>query len=47
MNKKINALVALAIISCCYIPAIFIADIGDAITIAGSTFNPVVNILFF
>ena len=43
MSKKINALVTLGIVTLCYCLAIFIPEIGDAITIAGSTTNPVVN----
>eukprot|EP00347_Sterkiella_histriomuscorum_P011277 403373068 len=45
MTKKVNVLVALGIIAVCYVPAIFIADIGDAITIAGCTFNPIVGFI--
>ena len=44
MNRKINALVTLSIILVCYLLAIFIDSIGDAITLAGATTNPIVRI---
>ena len=45
MDFKINCLVTFSLIIICYVPAIFIKDIGDAITIAGCTINPVVMII--
>lgn len=44
MKVKTNMLVTLCVVAICWVPAIFVADIGDAITIAGSTTNPVVRI---
>ncbi len=43
MNKKINALVTLALVFVCYILSIMIDGIGDAITLAGAITNPLVN----
>ena len=43
LSFKTNALITFSIIALCYLPAIFISSIGDAITIAGCTINPVVN----
>ncbi|CDW80480.1 UNKNOWN [Stylonychia lemnae] len=43
LNKKTNILVTLGIVVVCYFPAIFIGNIGDAITIFGCTTNPMVK----
>ena len=42
MSTKVNALVALAIVFVCFLLSILIDKIGDAITLAGATINPVV-----
>jgi hypothetical protein len=42
MNKKINALVTLALVFVCFILSIMIDGIGDAITLAGAITNPLV-----
>jgi hypothetical protein len=44
MNKKINALVTLGVVTVCYLMAVSFKQISDAITIAGCTTNPMVNI---
>ena len=44
LNKKINALVTLALVFVCFLLSIMIDKIGDAITLAGATINPVVII---
>ena len=43
LNKKINALVTLALVFVCFLLSILIDKIGDAITLAGATINPVVT----
>jgi len=43
MNMKINALVTLALVFVCFLLSILIDKIGDAITLAGATINPVVS----
>lgn len=45
MTFKINTIVTFAIVFICWIPAIFIDDIGDAFTIAGSTVNPAIGFI--
>ena len=45
MNKKVNALVTLALIFVCYLLSILIENIGDAITLAGATVNPVIGFI--
>ncbi len=47
LNMKINALVTLGIIFVCFLLSIFIEKIGDALTLAGATTNPLVNILLY
>jgi hypothetical protein len=42
MNKKINALVTLALVFVCFILSIMIDRIGDAITLSGAITNPLV-----
>ena len=46
LDKRRNILVTLGIVVVCYFPAIFIGNIGDAITIFGCTTNPMVIICF-
>ena len=43
MNTKVNALVTLALVFLCFLLSILIDKIGDAITLAGATINPVVR----
>lgn len=43
LNTKINALVTLSLVAICFILSISIDKIGDAITLAGATINPVVS----
>lgn len=45
MTKKINVLVTCGLVTMCFIMALFIPGIGDAMTIAGCTTNPMVRIL--
>ena len=43
MSAKINVMVAFGVVAVCFLLGLFIPSIGDAITIAGSTTNPMVN----
>ena len=45
LNKKINALVTLALVFICFLLSILIEKIGDAITLAGATINPVIGFI--
>jgi amino acid permease len=45
MNTKVNALVTLALVSVCFLMSIMISKIGDAITLAGATINPVIGFI--
>ena len=45
MNKKVNALVTLALVFVCFLLSILIDKIGDAITLAGATINPVIGFI--
>ena len=45
LNKKINALVTLALVFVCFLLSIMINKIGDAITLAGATINPLVGFI--
>jgi len=47
LTKKVNSLVTLALIFICFLLSIMIDKIGDAITLAGATINPVVNLFHF
>lgn len=44
MTPKINLFVTFGVISLCFLMAMFIPNIGDAITIAGCTTNPLVSL---
>lgn len=43
MSKKVNVLVTLAVVAACFLMALFVPGIGDAMTIAGCTTNPLVS----
>ncbi len=45
MNNKVNALVTLALVFVCFLLSISIDKIGDAITLAGATINPMVGFI--
>ena len=45
MNTKVNALVTLALVFVCFLLSIRIDKIGDAITLAGATINPVIGFI--
>ena len=45
MNKKVNAIVTLILVFICFLLSILINKIGDAITLAGATINPVVRLI--
>jgi hypothetical protein len=47
MSTKINAIVTFGIVTFSFLCALFIPGIGDAMTIAGCTTNPLVIILIF
>lgn len=42
MSPKINMMVTFTLVAICYILGLFIPSIGDAMTIVGSTTNPLV-----
>ena len=44
LTPKLNVLVTLALVFVCFLLSILIEKIGDAITLAGATINPVVRI---
>jgi amino acid permease len=45
MNTKVNALVTLTLVTVCFLLSIMINKIGDAITLAGATINPVLGFI--
>jgi amino acid permease len=45
MSNKVNALVTLALVFVCFLLSILINKIGDAITLAGATINPVIGFI--
>jgi amino acid permease len=45
MNKKVNTLVTLGLVFTCFLLSILINKIGDAITLAGATINPVIGFI--
>lgn len=45
LNKKENLIVTLLIVTVCYLLALFIPNIGAAMTIVGSTTNPAVGFI--
>ena len=45
LNSKRNILVTLSIVFVCFLLSILIDKIGDAITLAGATINPVVGFI--
>lgn len=45
LDKKKNVLVTLALVFACFLLSISIDKIGDAITLAGATINPVIGFI--
>ena len=45
MSKRTNALVTFAVVFACYLISILLTNIGDALTIMGSTTNPIVTFI--
>jgi sodium-coupled neutral amino acid transporter 11 len=45
LNTKANGLVTLSLVSICFLLSISIDTIGDAITLAGATINPVIGFI--
>ncbi|TNV80099.1 hypothetical protein FGO68_gene9741 [Halteria grandinella] len=45
LSTKVNALVTLALVAICFLLSISIDKIGDAITLAGATINPVIGFI--
>mmetsp|Transcript_55640 Transcript_55640/g.76518 ORF Transcript_55640/g.76518 Transcript_55640/m.76518 type:complete len:94 (+) Transcript_55640:1302-1583(+) len=45
MNSKENFIVTLLVVSVCYLLALFIPNIGAAMTIVGSTTNPTMGFI--
>ena len=45
LSSKQNLFVTLGIVTCCYLLAIAVPNIGDAMTLVGSTTNPAVGFI--
>lgn len=46
MTSRENTLVTFVLILACYLPAVLIPEIGDALTLIGATTNPLVGFIF-
>jgi amino acid permease len=45
MSFKANALITLALVTAAYLLAFFLSSLGDALTVVGSTTNPIVGFI--